>query len=221
MTIDAGMSPPHRYHRDTERVNHEHPNEHREAPSAISASQLRRWWHRRPFEALDVRSAGVLWIIDLREPGGASCRAISLFVPEGVIVATATAPAGSRGPRDRPCAHHHPPSAAVYAAVARVFAAALQEYGVAYVVGANTNGRRLHRRAGLGDGSSLAVTTNVIRAGQRPELASISVAPTGSSDARPRRRGCSIHSSMRRSRTCTPSSTRPRSRNGLRQQYAS
>ena len=126
------------------------------------------------------------WIIDLRgNPGGRlDTDAISLFVPEGVIV------------RDRNRAGEiHEDLATGLAlttirptvllannrtgSVAEVFAAALQEYGVAYVVGANTNGCVGYTDVReLGDGSSLAVTTNVnLGPVSGQELAGIGVAP--------------------------------------------
>jgi carboxyl-terminal processing protease len=118
-------------------------------------------------DALDAQGA-TRWIIDLRgNPGGRlDSDAISLFVKDGVIVRDK----GRDGAVEEEKA-----SGAVLSAVkplvlltnnrtgsvSEVFAAALQEYGVAYVIGANTNGCVGYTDIQpLGDGSSLAVTTN-------------------------------------------------------------
>jgi carboxyl-terminal processing protease len=109
------------------------------------------------------------WIIDMRgNPGGRlDIEAISLFVKAGVIV------------RDQNRAGELHEDAATGNAlatlrpmvlltnnrtgsVAEVFAAALDEYDVAYVIGENTNGCVGYTDVQeLGDGTSLAVTTNV------------------------------------------------------------
>ncbi len=134
------------------------------------------------FETQGVTS----WIIDLRgNPGGRlDTDAISLFVREGVIVRD----------RDRAGAVHEDLASGLTlttlrptvvltnnrtGSVAEVFAAALQEYGLAYVVGANTNGCVGYTDVReLGDGSSLAVTTNVnLGPVSGQELAGVGVAP--------------------------------------------
>lgn len=109
------------------------------------------------------------WIIDLRgNPGGRlDPEAISLFVKSGVIV------------RDRNRAgevHEEQALGGALAAprptvlltdhrtgsVAEVFAAALQEYRAAWVIGQTTNGCVGYTDIqGFGDGSSMAVTTHV------------------------------------------------------------
>jgi carboxyl-terminal processing protease len=109
------------------------------------------------------------WIIDLRgNPGGRlDVNAISLFVNDGPIVR-------ARG-RDGVLEEDRATGEALAAlrptvlltnnqtgSVAEVFAAALREYGVAYVIGANTNGCVGYTDVqDFGDGSSLAVTTHV------------------------------------------------------------
>jgi carboxyl-terminal processing protease len=109
------------------------------------------------------------WIIDLRgNPGGRlDTEAISLFVKDGVVVrdhGRDGAPEEVRAngemlPALRPTVlltNNRTGS------VAEVFAAALQEYGVAYIIGGNTNGCVGYTDIReLGDGSSLAVTTHV------------------------------------------------------------
>lgn len=116
------------------------------------------------FDAQGVTS----WIIDLRgDPGGRlDPDAISLFVKQGVIVR-------DRG-RDGLVEEEHASGATLpvvrptvlltnnrTGSVAEVFAAALQEYHQAYVVGGTTNGCVGYTDIQpLGDGSSLAVTTN-------------------------------------------------------------
>jgi len=116
------------------------------------------------FDAQGVRS----WIIDLRgDPGGRlDPDAISLFVKDGVIVRDRgrggvleeERASGATLPVVRPTVlltNNRTGS------VAEVFAAALQEYHQAYVIGANTNGCVGYTDIQpLGDGSSLAVTTN-------------------------------------------------------------
>lgn len=135
------------------------------------------------FEAQGVTS----WILDIRgNPGGRlDTGAISLFVPPGSVVVKARDRAGtvtqevSNGnvlPTLRPIAlltNNRTGS------VAEVFAAALQEYGVAYVVGANTNGCVGYTDVQeLGDGSSLAVTSHVnLGPVSGTVLAGIGVAP--------------------------------------------
>jgi carboxyl-terminal processing protease len=109
------------------------------------------------------------WIIDLRgNPGGRlDVEAMSLFVREGVVVK-------ARG-RDGATEENRASGEALAAlrptvlltnnqtgSVAEVFAAALQEYGAAHVIGANTNGCVGYTDVQyFGDGSSLAVTTHV------------------------------------------------------------
>lgn len=109
------------------------------------------------------------WIIDLRgNPGGRlDPEAISLFVKDGVVVRDRGRTGASEEVRSngetlpvlRPLVlltNNRTGS------VAEVFAAALQEYGVAYVIGGNTNGCVGYTDIrDLGDGSSLAVTTHV------------------------------------------------------------
>ena len=109
------------------------------------------------------------WIIDIRDnPGGRlDVDAISLFVKDGVIVRDH----GRDGkPQDtradgKALAVLRPTVLLVNhgtGSVAEVFAAALQEYHAAYVIGATTNGCAGYTDLRpLGDGSSLAVTTNV------------------------------------------------------------
>ena len=123
---------------------------------------------RRTIDAFETQGV-TSWIIDIRgNPGGSlDTDAISLFVASGVVV------------RDRNRAgevHEELASGNVLptirpivlltnnrtGSVAEVFAAALKEYGVAYLVGANTNGCVGYTDIQpLGDGSSLAVTTHV------------------------------------------------------------
>ncbi|MDP9237851.1 MAG: S41 family peptidase [Chloroflexota bacterium] len=118
------------------------------------------------FEATGVTK----WIIDLRgDPGGLmDARAIGLFLPKGDVVerdrgrggvTTDQEADGNTLPVIRPLVlltNNRTGS------VAEAFAAALQEYGVAYVVGEKTNGCvGFTDIAPLGDGSSIAVTTHV------------------------------------------------------------
>lgn len=110
------------------------------------------------------------WIIDLRgNPGGTlDPDAMGLFVPKGSIVVRDTG-------RDHTI-EEQPASGNTLAlirplvlltnnrtgSVAEAFAAALQEYGVAYVVGEKSNGCvGFTDISPLGDGSSIAVTTHV------------------------------------------------------------
>ncbi len=109
------------------------------------------------------------WIIDLRgNPGGRlDTDAISLFVREGVIVRDhgrklkieEERATGAVLPALKPIVlltNNRTGS------VAEVFAAALQEYHVAYVVGGKTNGCVGYTDIEpLGDGTSMAVTTHV------------------------------------------------------------
>jgi carboxyl-terminal processing protease len=119
----------------------------------------------RGFEAQGARA----WIIDIREnPGGRhDPGAMGLFIKEGVVARD----------RDRAGAVHDDvaigdalevvrPTVVLAdnrtGSVAEVFAAALQEYGVAHVIGTTTNGCVGYTNIlPLGDGSSLAVTTHV------------------------------------------------------------
>ncbi|MBI5285737.1 MAG: PDZ domain-containing protein, partial [Chloroflexi bacterium] len=117
------------------------------------------------FEAQGVTK----WIIDIRgNPGGQfDADAISLFVKEGVttrdrgrvVPVEETRASGNVLPVLRPLvllANNRTGS------VAEAFAAALQEYRIAYVIGATTNGCVGYTDiAPLGDGSSIAVTTHV------------------------------------------------------------
>lgn len=116
-------------------------------------------------EALGVTK----WIIDLRgNPGGRlDLDAMSLFVKEGITVR-------SRG-RDGAVKDERGTGATLATvrptvllvnnrtgSVAELFAAALQEYGVAWVVGEKSNGCvGFTDITPLGDGSSVAVTTDV------------------------------------------------------------
>jgi carboxyl-terminal processing protease len=118
----------------------------------------------------DFERRGVTgWIVDLRgNPGGRlDPDAISLFVKDGPI-------AKARG-RDGQVEEFDANGDALpvvrptvlltnnqTGSVAEVFAAALHEYGLAYVIGANTNGCVGYTDVQyFGDGSSLAVTTHV------------------------------------------------------------
>jgi carboxyl-terminal processing protease len=116
------------------------------------------------FEAQGVTG----WIIDLRgNPGGRlDPDAAGLWVGEAVV----DRDRGRDGVHeDRPAS---PPLGVIRptvllinnrtGSVAEAFAAALQEYGKAYVVGENSNGCVGYTSIQpLGDGSSMAVTTNV------------------------------------------------------------
>ncbi|MBF6599274.1 MAG: PDZ domain-containing protein [Dehalococcoidia bacterium] len=117
------------------------------------------------FEAQGVRK----WIIDMRgNPGGRlDVDAISLFVRQGVIVrdtGRSGAPeqqsaSGKTLPVLRPTVLLTDNGTG---SVAEIFAAALKEYRAAYLIGARTNGCVGYTDVSpLGDGSSLAVTTNV------------------------------------------------------------
>ena len=101
-------------------------------------------------------------------PGGRlDTEAISLFVKDGVIVRDR----GRDGQVEEESARGDAlpvvrPSVLLTnnrtGSVAEVFAAALQEYHAAFIIGANTNGCvGFTDVAPLGDGSSLAVTTHV------------------------------------------------------------
>ena len=109
------------------------------------------------------------WIIDLRgNPGGRlDAPAISLFVRDGVIVRDRgrngaieeERATGDLLPLIRPIVILTNRNTG---SVSEIFAAALQEYGVAQTVGAKTNGCVGYTDVReLGDGSSLAVTTHV------------------------------------------------------------
>jgi|CXWL01.1.fsa_nt_gi carboxyl-terminal processing protease len=140
---------------------------------------------RQTFDAFE--SQGVTsWIIDLRgNPGGRlDVGAISLFVPSGPIVVDRNrageinedAASGLALNAIRPTVllvNNRTGS------VAEVFAAALKEYGVAYVIGANTNGCVGYTdKRDLGDGTALAVTTHVNLGPVSGEvLAGLGVAP--------------------------------------------
>jgi carboxyl-terminal processing protease len=107
------------------------------------------------------------WIIDLRDnPGGQlDLAAISLFVRDGVVVrsrgrdgGTEERATGAVLPAVRPIVvltNNRTGS------VSELFAIALQEYGIATILGAQTNGCAGYTVVHpLGDGSSLAVTTH-------------------------------------------------------------
>lgn len=109
------------------------------------------------------------WIIDIRDnPGGRmDVDAFSLFVKDGVVVRDSgrdgkveeLRASGDTLPVVRPTVllvNHRTGS------VAEMFAATLQEYHAAYVMGETTDGCVGYTDVGaLGDGSSLAVTTDV------------------------------------------------------------
>ncbi len=109
------------------------------------------------------------WIVDIRDnPGGRmDVDAFSLFVKSGVVVrdrgrdgqVEELKASGAVLPSLRPTVllvNHRTGS------VAEMFAAALQEYHAAYVLGETTDGCVGYTDVGaLGDGSSLAVTTHV------------------------------------------------------------
>lgn len=109
------------------------------------------------------------WIVDLRgNPGGRlDTEAMSLFVKDGVIVRDRGR--GGKTDENRASGNVLPvlrPTVLLVnngtGSVSEMFAAALQEYGVAYMVGETTNGcAGFTDIQPLGDGSSLAVTTNV------------------------------------------------------------
>lgn len=117
------------------------------------------------FEAPGVSA----WILDIRgNPGGRlDTPSISLFVPPGVAVRSRdrNGVVSDEQTTGEPLAVVRPMALLTNnrtGSVAEVFAAALQEYGVAYVVGANTNGCVGYTDVqDLGDGSSLAVTSHV------------------------------------------------------------
>ncbi len=125
------------------------------------------------------------WIIDLRDdPGGREdTNAMSLFVPDGVLVKSRfrdrteeERATGATLPVVRPTvllADNRTGS------VAELFAAGLQEYGVAHVIGQTTNGCvGFTDVQPLGDGSSLAVTVAVnIGPVTGKELAGVGVVP--------------------------------------------
>jgi carboxyl-terminal processing protease len=110
------------------------------------------------------------WVLDLRDnPGGRLDRvAPALFVDEGAVVVRDR---GRGGALNEARAEDHRldvlrPMVVLTnqatGSVAEVFAIALQEHGVADVVGTNTNGCAGYTSIQpLGDGSSLAVTTHV------------------------------------------------------------
>ncbi len=120
----------------------------------------------RAFDAENLTS----WIIDLRDnPGGRlDPDAAGLFLPKGDVVvrdrgrdgATEEQKAsGNELPVVRPLVLLTDNRTG---SVAEAFAAALQEYGVGYVVGEKSNGCvGFTHIVALGDGSSIAVTTNV------------------------------------------------------------
>ncbi|HZP56401.1 MAG TPA: S41 family peptidase [Dehalococcoidia bacterium] len=118
--------------------------------------------------ALDAQGAQK-WIIDLRDnPGGRlDTDAISLFVREGVVVRDRgrdgkiedRSASGETLPVQRPTVLLTDNRTG---SVSEVFAAAMQEYHAAYIIGAKTNGCvGFTDIVPLGDGSSIAVTTHV------------------------------------------------------------
>ena len=123
---------------------------------------------RATLAALDAQGA-TSYIIDVRgNPGGRlDTPAIGLFVKDGVAIRDKgrdgkleeESVAGDVLPLEKPTvllANNRTGS------VAEIFAAALQEYDAAYVIGSTTNGCvGFTDVAPLGDGSSLAVTTHV------------------------------------------------------------
>jgi carboxyl-terminal processing protease len=123
---------------------------------------------RRTLDGFET-SGATSWIIDMRgNPGGRlDTEAMSLFIKEGVIVRdqnragelSEDVASGNTLAVVRPTVlltNNRTGS------VAEVFAAALDEYDAAYIVGENTNGCVGYTDVqDLGDGSSLAVTTNV------------------------------------------------------------
>lgn len=123
---------------------------------------------RSALVSLDAQGA-TSWIIDMRgNPGGRlDPAAISLFVKDGVIVRDK----GRNGlmEEERASGNQFPglkPTVVLTnnrtGSVSEIFVAALHEYGLAYVIGAHTNGCvGFTDVADLGDGSSMAVTTHV------------------------------------------------------------
>jgi carboxyl-terminal processing protease len=118
----------------------------------------------------DFERRGVTgWILDLRgNPGGRLDNdAISLFVKDGFTVMARGRGGGVEDYRasGEALAVIRPIVLLTNnqtGSVAEVFAAALQEYGLAYVIGANTNGCVGYTDVqDFGDGTSLAVTTHV------------------------------------------------------------
>jgi C-terminal peptidase prc len=117
------------------------------------------------FEALGVPS----WIIDMRGNGGGQMDvpAMSLFLPKDTVLVKDTNRSGDINQFtaiEGMLANVRPTVILTNnrtGSVAEVFVAALQEHGVAYVVGGNTNGCVGYTNIQpLGDGSSLAVTTH-------------------------------------------------------------
>lgn len=118
--------------------------------------------------ALDAQGA-TSYLLDVRgNPGGRlDTDAIGLFVKDGVVVRDR----GRDGQTEEESAKGDPlpvarPSVLLAnnrtGSVAEIFAAALQEYHAAFLIGATTNGCvGFTDVAPLGDGSSLAVTTHV------------------------------------------------------------
>jgi carboxyl-terminal processing protease len=123
---------------------------------------------RDALAALDAQGA-TSYIIDIRgNPGGRlDTPAASLFVKSGVVVRDR----GRDGKLEEESATgdalaSQPPTVLLVnnrtGSVAEIFAAALQEHGVAYLIGGTTNGCvGFTDVQPLGDGSSLAVTTHV------------------------------------------------------------
>ena len=117
------------------------------------------------FEALGIPS----WIIDMRGNGGGQMDvpAMSLFIPKDTVLVKDQNRAGEINQFtaiEGMLASVRPTVILTNnrtGSVAEVFVAALKEHGVAYVIGANTNGCVGYTNIQpLGDGSSLAVTTH-------------------------------------------------------------
>ncbi len=129
------------------------------------APQLRTILERFSDDGIDK------WIIDLRgDPGGVvDDAAISLFVPDGVIVRTLERGGAIRETRASGDALDHVPPLAILiddgsASMSESFALTLREYGIARLVGTKSAGCIGETYvAGLGDGSGLAVTFALIQ----------------------------------------------------------
>lgn len=127
--------------------------------------------HDRLREVFDdfEREGVTAWVIDIRNnPGGRlDADAAGLFIPEGVVVRNR----GRGGKLDEYTASGdvlpalHPAALLIddrTGSVSEMFAAALQEYGVARLIGEPTNGcAGFTDLRPLADGTSLAVTTHV------------------------------------------------------------
>jgi carboxyl-terminal processing protease len=126
------------------------------------------------FEEAGVRG----WVIDVRDnPGGfLDVPTISRFVAEGVV-ARSLRRGGEETTEEADGSYFEPGRPAVVllnqgsSSVAEVFAAALQDHGVAYLIGTTSRGCAGYTAIEkLGDGSSLGVTTgrNLSPLGGRP-----------------------------------------------------